>query len=65
LNHSYLCTQIIRQLLQNEDLLPLTELTLDIENGLTPDISGYRAEEVQPDFFHDVTRYSWFAQIKP
>ena len=58
LNHSYLCTQIMRQLLQNPDILPLPELSLDIENGLTPDISVYWAKEVQPDFFHDITRYS-------
>jgi Uma2 family endonuclease len=57
LNHSYLCTQIIRQLLQYPELLPMTELTLAIENGLTPDISVYPVKQIHPDFFNDVTRY--------
>ena len=57
LNHSYLCTQIIRQLLQYPELLPMTELTLNIENGLTPDISVYPVKQIHPDFFNDVTRY--------
>jgi Uma2 family endonuclease len=56
-NHSYLCTQIIRQLLQYPDLLPMTELTLAIENGLTPDISVYPLKQIHPDFFNDITRY--------
>ena len=33
LNHSYICLQILRQLLQNEKVEPLPELTLDIANG--------------------------------
>jgi Uma2 family endonuclease len=58
LNHSYLCTQIIKQLLQHPELLPLTELTLDIDNGLTPDICVYPVKQIHPNFFNDVTRYS-------
>jgi Uma2 family endonuclease len=57
LNHSYLCTQIMRQLLQYPELLPMTELTLAIENGLTPDISIYPVKQIHPDFFNDITRY--------
>jgi Uma2 family endonuclease len=57
LNHSYICTQVMKQLLQNHEILPLTELTLDIENGLTPDISVYTVEEIKPDFFNDISRY--------
>lgn len=57
LNHSYLCTQIIKQLLQHAELLPLTELTLDIDNGLTPDICVYPVKQIHPNFFNDVTRY--------
>lgn len=57
LNHSYLCTRIMQQLLRNPALLPLTELTLDIENGLTPAISVYPGDAVEPDFLNDVIRY--------
>jgi Uma2 family endonuclease len=57
LNHSYICTQIIRQLLQQPDFFPLTELTLNIDNGLTPDISVYSSEKINPDFFNDISKY--------
>ena len=57
LNHSYLCTQIVKQLLQTLNILPLTELTLDIDQGLTPDICVYPANQITPDFFNDVSRY--------
>lgn len=57
LNHSYICIQIMKQLFQNAEILPLIKLTLDIENGLTPDISVYTAEEIKPDFFRDIERY--------
>jgi len=57
LNHSYICTQILKQLLQNSAILPLTELTLNIEKGLTPDISVYTSEKIKPDFFQDVAKY--------
>ena len=56
LNHSYICAQIMRQLLQNESLQPLPELTLDIENGLTPDISVFQKEKIKPNFFEDILR---------
>jgi len=57
LNHSYICVQIMRQLLQNEELLPLPELTLDIENGLTPDISVFKKNQIQPNFLDDVLKF--------
>lgn len=57
LNHSYLCAQIMHQLWQNSELLPLPELTLNIERGVTPDISVYPASRIKPNFFHDVARY--------
>ena len=57
LNHSYLCTQIIKQLLQLPEILPLAELTLNIDKGLTPDISIYPADKINPDFFNDVSKY--------
>ena len=63
LNHSYLCTQIMRQLLQNPAILPLAELTLDIEKGLTPDICVYPADKINPDFFNDIPQYQELPMI--
>ena len=57
LNHSYICLQILRQLLQNENVEPLPELTLDIANGLTPDISIFPKEQIHPNFFRDVSKF--------
>ncbi len=57
LNHSYICVQILRQLLQNESVQPLTELTLDIGKGLTPDICVYQKEKIKPNFFRDIARF--------
>ena len=56
-NHSYICLQTILQLSQNPAIVPLPELTLDVEKGLTPDISVYPKEKVKPNFFSDVTRF--------
>lgn len=55
-DHSYLCAQMMRQLLQDDSLQPLPELTLDIDNGLTPDISVYKKDNIRPDFFEDVLK---------
>jgi len=57
LNHSYICLQILRQLLQNEKVEPLPELTLDIANGLTPDISIFPKEQIHPNFFRDIPKF--------
>lgn len=57
LNHSYICLQITRQLLLNDAIEPLPELTLDIANGLTPDISVFPKDQIQPNFFHDVIKF--------
>jgi len=57
LNHSYICSQIMRQLLPNEDLEILPELTLAIGNGLTPDVSVYPKEQIKPNFWKDITRF--------
>jgi len=57
LNHSYICSQIMRQLLPNEQIEVLPELTLAIGNGLTPDISIYPKEQIKPDFWNDITRF--------
>jgi Uma2 family endonuclease len=57
LNHSYICSQIMRQLLPKENLEVLPELTLAIGNGLTPDLSVYPKEEIKPNFWEDITRF--------
>ena len=57
LNHSHIRLQILRQLLQNEKVEPLPELTLDIANGLTPCISIFPKEQINPNFFHDVPKF--------
>jgi len=57
LNHSYICTQILRQLFQNDTFQPLTELTLDIDKGMTPDICVYSKEKIHPNFLRDITKF--------
>jgi Uma2 family endonuclease len=56
LNHSFVCAQVMKQLLQNDDIQPLPELTLDIDKGATPDISIFPRANVQPNFFEDVLK---------
>jgi Uma2 family endonuclease len=58
LNHSFICAEIIEQLLENKQLRALPELTLNIGNGVTPDISVYPRDKIKPDFWKDITRYS-------
>lgn len=57
LNHSIICLRIIRQLIENPNLEPLPKLTLDIDKGITPDISVYPKEQISPDFLNDYTKY--------
>jgi Uma2 family endonuclease len=57
LNHSYVCLQLMRQLIAHERFEPLPELTLDIGNGLTPDISVFPKIHIKPDAFHDISRF--------
>ncbi len=57
LNHSYVCARLMRQLLQDERLQPLPELTLDVGNGITPDISVFPKEKIRPDFFEDILKF--------
>jgi Uma2 family endonuclease len=56
LNHSFICSRILRQLFDNKAIEALTELTLDIGNGLTPDICVYPSEIIHPNFSRDITR---------
>jgi len=57
LNHSYICLQILRQLLTDEKIEPLPELTLDIANGLTPDIAIFPKDQIRPNLFRDIPRF--------
>jgi Uma2 family endonuclease len=57
LNHSYVCLQILKQLIQNEAIEPLPELTLDIDKGLTPDISVFLKAAIKPQAFRDIPRF--------
>ncbi|MBL8206592.1 MAG: Uma2 family endonuclease [Blastocatellia bacterium] len=57
LNHSYICLQVIRQLLENPEIEPLPELTLAIENGITPDICVYPKAKIKPNFRRDITKF--------
>ncbi len=56
-NHSYLCWQILQSLAQNEGVMPLPELTLNIGNGITPDISVFPKELIKPNFLRDIPKY--------
>lgn len=58
LNHSFICLQIIRQLIENPNIEPLPELTLDIDKGITPDISVYPKDQIKPNFSRDITRFT-------
>jgi Uma2 family endonuclease len=56
-NHSYLCVQILKKLLQSETVMPMPELTLNIGNGITPDISVIPQEMAKPNFLRDIPKY--------
>jgi len=58
INHSYICTKILENILKNKAYQPFIELTLDIDNGITPDISVYKEKTIIPDFLEDKTRCS-------
>ena len=57
-NHSYICADIIEQISENKVFKALPELTLDIGNGLTPDVSIYERTQIKPNFLRDFPRYS-------
>jgi len=57
LNHSYICSKILKQLFEFKEIEALTELTLDIDKGLTPDICVYPAESIKPNFLRDITKF--------
>lgn len=57
-NHSFICNRILRQLFENEKIDALPELTLDIDKGITPDISIYLKQIIEPNFRRDITRFT-------
>ncbi len=57
-NHSFICAEIIEQLSENKTFKALPELTLDIGNGLTPDVSIYLRDQIKPNFLRDFPKYS-------
>jgi len=56
-NHSVICAEIIEQLSENKTFKALPELTLDIGNGLTPDVSIYLRDQIKPNFLRDFPKY--------
>lgn len=56
-NHSYICAEIIEQISENKMFKALPELTLDIGNGLTPDVSIYLRYQIKPNFLRDFPKY--------
>jgi Uma2 family endonuclease len=63
LNHSYICAQILKQLQRYDEFEALPELTLDVGNGLTPDISVFPKESIKPNFFRDVSKFGQMPTI--
>jgi Uma2 family endonuclease len=58
LNHSYICANILYQLLENKEIIALPELTLKIGNGsITPDVSIFPREKIKPNFLQDYPKY--------
>ncbi len=49
---------MLRQLFNNSSIEVLTELTLDIANGLASDICVYPAEAIHPNFSRDIVKMS-------
>jgi hypothetical protein len=56
LNHSYICSQILKQLFKIDQIEPLVKLTLNIGNGITPDISVFNKDKISFNFLRDVTK---------
>lgn len=56
-NHSVICSRLLRQLFTNDKIKALPALTLDIDKGITPDISVFPKDQIKPNFSRDITRY--------
>lgn len=58
-NHSYICLEILTQLIPNQAIKPLPELTLDVGKGIKPDISVFSKDQAPPpNYLKDITRYN-------
>lgn len=57
-NHSFICNRILRQLFENKAIDALPELTLNIDKGITSDISVYPSEKIKANFLKDYPKYS-------
>ena len=55
---SYICSEMLEQIVIDEKFEPLPSLTLDIGDGLTPDISVYLREQIKPNFLRDFPKYT-------
>lgn len=59
LNHSYVCLQLLKQLIANETTVAMPRLSLDVSNefvsgiDLTPDISVFHKSQIKPNAFND------------
>jgi Uma2 family endonuclease len=58
LNHSYICAEILEQLAENKKFKALPELTLKIGKGITPDVSVFPREKINPNFRRDITQFT-------
>ncbi len=54
LNRSYICAKILRQLSSDPNIEALPFVDLDIDQGLSPDISVFNRATIQPNFFQDI-----------
>ena len=58
LNHSYICANVMYQLLENKEIIALPELTLKLGNGsVTPDVCVYPKDKIKPNFLQDFPKY--------
>ena len=53
INHSYLCRKILLAIEQSEHWEAWPELSLDIDNGVIPDLAVYERGALRPDFKED------------
>ncbi len=56
INHSYLCKQLILLIEKNQQWEACPELSLEVENGLIPDISVFPSGKLKPDFKLDAVK---------
>lgn len=56
INHSYICTKILASFFETTEFEAFIELTLDIQNGITPDISVFKKKSIKPNFWKDKTK---------